>query len=134
MMAAAVVLAMVMLSIDQTYGRSIQKIGWFYAGGADGARALLATIAASIITVAGIVFSITIATLTQASSQFGPRLLRNFMRDTGNQITLGTFVATFIFCVLVLRGIYSEREGGGGGGVGGGWAPRASGTAAGPDA
>jgi uncharacterized membrane protein len=122
MMAAAVVLAMVMLSIDQTYGRSIQKIGWFYAGGADGARALLATIAASIITVAGIVFSITIATLTQASSQFGPRLLRNFMRDTGNQITLGTFVATFIFCVLILRSVQGENAEG--------WVPHASVTAA----
>ena len=49
------------------------------------------------------VFSITIAALTLASSQFGPRLLRNFMRDLGNQLVLGTFVATYLYCLLVLR-------------------------------
>jgi uncharacterized membrane protein len=78
---------------------------WIYTGGAAGARALLSTVAGSVITVAGVVFSITIATLTQASSQFGPRLLRNFVRDTGNQIVLGTFVATFFYCLLILRAV-----------------------------
>jgi uncharacterized membrane protein len=55
------------------------------------------------ITVAGVTFSITIVALTLASQQFGPRLLRNFLRDLGNQITLGTFIATFLYCLLVLR-------------------------------
>ena len=79
--------------------RDFQSI---YSGGPDGARAVLATIAGSMIGVTGIVFSITIVTLTLASSQFGPRLLRNFMRDLGNQIVLGTFIATFVYCLLVL--------------------------------
>lgn len=83
---------------------------FFFIGGAEGARSLLATVASSIITVAGVVFSITIATLTQASSQFGPRLLRNFMRDTGNQVTLGTFVATFLYCLIVLRSIHGASQ------------------------
>jgi uncharacterized membrane protein len=55
-----------------------------------------------------VVFSITMVALTMASAQFGPRLLRNFMRDTGNQVVLGTFVATFLYCVLVLRTIRSS--------------------------
>ena len=55
------------------------------------------------ITVAGVVFSITIVVFQLASSQFGPRLLRNFMRDTGNQVVLGTFIATFLYSLLVLR-------------------------------
>jgi len=55
------------------------------------------------ITVAGVTFSITIASVAYASGQFGPRLLGNFMRDRGNQITLGTFIATFVYCLLVLR-------------------------------
>ncbi|MGQ9572227.1 MAG: DUF2254 domain-containing protein [Dehalococcoidia bacterium] len=76
---------------------------WVYTGGPDGARILLSTIAGSMITVAGVVFSVTILTLSFASSQFGPRLLRNFMRDQGNQIVLGTFLATFIYSILVLR-------------------------------
>ena len=76
-----------------------------WAGGPEGARNVLATIASSTITVAGVVFSITIVTLTLASSQFGPRLLRNFMKDQGTQLVLGVFVATYVYCLLVLRAI-----------------------------
>lgn len=65
-------------------------------------RLLLATLAGSMITVAGVVFSITIVSMTLASSQFGSRVLVNFMRDTGNQIVLGAFVATFFYDVLIL--------------------------------
>jgi uncharacterized membrane protein len=74
-----------------------------YAGGPEGARAVLSTIAGSTITVAGVLFSITVVTLSLASSQFGPRLLRNFMADTTNQVVLGAFVGTFLYCLLVLR-------------------------------
>lgn len=70
---------------------------------ADGARAILSTLAGSMVTLAGVTFSITIVALTVASSQFGPRLLANFMRDTGNQVSLGSFIATFTFSLLVLR-------------------------------
>jgi uncharacterized membrane protein len=81
----------------------LREQGWVYTGGAEGARAVLSVIAGSIITVAGTTFSITIAALSLASAQFGPRLLRNFMRDTGNQVVLGTFTSTFLYCLLVLR-------------------------------
>jgi uncharacterized membrane protein len=82
-----------------------QGLGWIYTGGAEGARTLLSTVAGSMITVAGVVFSITIVALTLASQQFGPRILRNFMRDTGNQFVLGAFVSTYMYCLLVLRTI-----------------------------
>jgi uncharacterized membrane protein len=62
------------------------------------------------ITVAGVTFSITIVALTLASQQFGPRLLRNFLRDLGNQVVLGTFVATFIYCLLVLRTVRGSDD------------------------
>jgi uncharacterized membrane protein len=78
---------------------------WVISGSADAARQLLTSIAASVITVVGIVFSITIVTLTLASTQFGPRMLRNFIRDRGTQLTLGTFVATFVYCVVTLVSI-----------------------------
>lgn len=105
----AIALAFAMLTLDQS-GKSgpIEKLAWIYAGGPDGARTLLSTIAGSMITVAGTAFSITIVALTLASSQFGPRLLRNFMRDTGNQVVLGTFIATFIYCLLVLRTVRGD--------------------------
>ncbi len=71
----------------------------------SGARDMLAIVAGSMITVAGTVFSITIVALTLASTQFSPRILRNFMRDTGNQVVLGAFVGIFAYCIVVLRTI-----------------------------
>jgi uncharacterized membrane protein len=78
---------------------------WVIEGGADAARQILTTLAAAVITVVGVVFSIMIVTLTLASTQFGPRMLRNFIRDRGTQFTLGTFVATFVYATLVLVSI-----------------------------
>jgi uncharacterized membrane protein len=78
---------------------------WMISGSADAARQILTTIAAAVITVVGVVFSIILVTLTLASTQFGPRMLRNFIRDRGTQLTLGTFVATFVYAVLVLASI-----------------------------
>jgi uncharacterized membrane protein len=78
---------------------------WIYGGTADGSRQVLTGLAAAVITVVGLVFSITIVTLTLASTQFGPRMLRNFIRDRITQLTLGTFVATFAYAVLTLISI-----------------------------
>ena len=57
------------------------------------------------ITVASLIFSITMLSLQLASSQFGPRVMGNFMRDRSNQIVLGTFIATFLYCLFVLRSV-----------------------------
>jgi uncharacterized membrane protein len=92
--------------LDQELFRSL---GFVHFNEPEGARSLVSTIASSMITVAGTIFSITLAVLQLTSSQFGSRLLNHFMRDTGNQMVLGTFIATFIFCILVMRAI---REGG----------------------
>jgi uncharacterized membrane protein len=75
---------------------------WLYVSGPSGARLLLSTIASSSITVASVVFSITIVALTTASTQFGPRLLPNFMQQGATQIALGAFIGTFIYALLVL--------------------------------
>jgi uncharacterized membrane protein len=69
----------------------------------EGLRSFLATVASGLITLAALVFSTTLVALTLASSQFGPRLLHNFIRARANQITLGVLVGTFLFCVIVLR-------------------------------
>ncbi|WP_164104665.1 DUF2254 domain-containing protein [Candidatus Laterigemmans baculatus] len=108
---AAILLSFTMVWIDAALPEEIlEEATWVYTGTAEGARTLLATIASSMIGLAGVVFSITIVSLTLASGQFGPRLLRNFMRDTGNQITLGTFLAAFLYCLLVLRKIKGTSD------------------------
>ena len=105
--------AYVMVALDQ-YVENAKMTGWWwiYSGGAAGASTVLSTMAGSIMTVAGIAYSITIAALVLASTQFGPRLLRNFMRDTVNQIVLGAFVGTFLYCILVLRTVRGQPDGG----------------------
>jgi len=84
--------------------------GWVYTGGEAGARALLGTVASSTIGVAGTTFSITVAALSLASAQMGPRLLRNFVRDSGNQYALGIFLGTFAYALVVLRTVRSVDE------------------------
>ncbi|MDQ2753291.1 MAG: DUF2254 domain-containing protein [Bacteroidota bacterium] len=103
MMALAVLLWRGTATLDHVLSFSDKKdIAWLYISDADSMRALLLTIAVAIIGVVGVVFTIIMIPLSIAAAQFGPRLLRNFLRDTGTQVTLGTFNATFIFCMAVL--------------------------------
>lgn len=104
MSAGAAVLSFLMIAADEAWQASKADAIWFvWTGGAEGAREVLSAIASSTIGIAGVTFSILVVALAQASSQFGPRVLRSFMRDSGNQVALGTFIATFLYCVLVLR-------------------------------
>ena len=103
---AALALFAVTVSLDRAaYYGHLAPPTWTISGSADGARQILTALAAAIITVVGVVFSIILVTLTLASTQFGPRMLRNFIRDRGTQLTLGTFVATFVYAILVLVSI-----------------------------
>lgn len=100
----AIGLSFAFVQVDVWLGvETVRSTSWLYAFGPEGARAILSAISGSMVTVAGITFSITMLTLQLASTQFGPRLLRNFMSDRGNQVVLGTFIATFVYCLLVLR-------------------------------
>lgn len=109
---AALVLFGLTFALDRSAFRGALVLpSWVIGGTADAARQVLTTIAAALITVVGVVFSITIVSLTLASTQFGPRMLRNFIRNRGTQVTLGTFVATFFYCILVLVSVGGGAEG-----------------------
>jgi uncharacterized membrane protein len=103
---SSIILAVVTLTLDRII--DFDDWDWMYAGGPEGSRAVLSAIASSMVSVTATSFSITIVAMQLASSTFGPRLLRNFMKDTGNQIVLGVFIGTFIYSLLVLRAIYNE--------------------------
>jgi uncharacterized membrane protein len=106
-MAAAALFA-VTLSIDEAaFHGALRLPSWVISGSPDAARQILSSLAGAIITVVGVVFSIMIVTLILASQQFGPRMLRTFIRDRGAQVTLGTFVATFLYAMLTLISIGS---------------------------
>ena len=103
MAAAAILLALAVPWLDSRMGRDVAaKSGWL-ATTVSAGQTTVSTIAGAAVTVTGVVFSITMVTLSLTSSQFGPRLIRNFMEDVVAQVTLGAFVGTSIYCLLVLR-------------------------------
>jgi uncharacterized membrane protein len=102
----ATLLFLVTRALDaHIYNARLSLPSWVISGSADAARQILTTLAAALITVVGVVFSIILVALTLTSTQFGPRMLRNFIRDRGTQWTLGTFVATFVYSMLDLVAI-----------------------------
>jgi uncharacterized membrane protein len=119
MAGTAILLSVLTTALDKLFFHPDNThLWWLYGGDPEGARTILSVISSSMITVAGVVFSITIVVLSLASSQFGPRLIRNFMNVRTNQAVLGTFVATFIYGILVLSRVDS--------GQGEVWVPRFS--------
>lgn len=102
----AIVLATLVIWLDSAgWGGWIEEVAWLGSGDAEGARALLSTVAGSMITVAGVTFSMTLLAVSHAGAQLGPRTLSNLLRDRGNQFTLGVFTSTFLYCLLVLRAV-----------------------------
>ncbi|MGE5171328.1 MAG: DUF2254 domain-containing protein [Rudaea sp.] len=109
----AVALAITLIEIDARVDQVGILSQWprLFGAGAEGTRGMLVAIGSAMITVAGVVFSITIVALSLASSQYTPRMLRNFMRDRSNQVVLGAFVGIYAYCLVVLRTIRGGAEG-----------------------
>ncbi len=111
MVVSAMLAAIGLVEVDKHF-----RMDWsddyplLFGAGAEGSRGMLSTIAGSMITVAGITFSLTIAALATASAQYTSRVLRNFMRDGRNQFVLGAFLGIFAYCLVVLRTIRSDVE------------------------
>jgi uncharacterized membrane protein len=103
-------IAFALIEFDRRTSTAEAQLPWTFQGGAESARAVLSTIAGSMITVAGTTYSIVIVALVLASTQFAPRVLRGFMRDRKNQVILGFFIATFTYCLLVLRAVRGLQD------------------------
>ncbi|HSF54385.1 MAG TPA: DUF2254 domain-containing protein [Algoriphagus sp.] len=107
----SVLLAIGVVYVDNTV--SISQEGWmrfFIVNSADSARTILSTISGAMIGVAGTVFSVTLVALTLASSQFGPRLIKNFMYVRLNQVVLGSYISTYLYCLIVLIAIKGSDD------------------------
>src|SRR5215510_6736973 len=81
-----------------------------FQGTPDDARTLLFGIAGTMVTVIALLLGLTVVALQLSSTQFSPRLLRNFLRDRPNQIVLSVFVATFAYSAA---GLYTVGVSGG---------------------
>jgi len=105
-MFGSITLALFLLNLDSKTEVSQEGIGKFlFIGSADSARSVLSTISGAMIGVAGTVFSVTLVALTLASNQFGSRLIKNFMYVRLNQVVLGSYISTYIYCLIVLNTI-----------------------------
>lgn len=92
--------ALLFLALDHNLNLSQEP--FMFHGGTAEADTILSTIAGSLITVAGLAFSITIVVLQLVSSQYTPRALRGFLQDRVTQIVAGGFFAIFAYSLLVL--------------------------------
>jgi uncharacterized membrane protein len=106
---AAGALGVVVPELDAALARSV-AVPFLFGGGPEGARSLLSAVISSMISFTALVFSITIVVLQLTSSQFSPRVLRTFLRDRFNQVTLGVFVATFVYAMTVLRSVRGTAQ------------------------
>ena len=113
MVLGAVALAVALIEAESFVNREMLAHDYprLFGAGAEGARGMLSAIAGSMITVAGVVFSITTVTFALAASQYTSRILRTFMSDRGSQAALGVFLGVFAYCLVVLRTIRGGDEG-----------------------
>ncbi|VVS98765.1 DUF2254 domain-containing protein [Erythrobacter sp. EC-HK427] len=104
-------LALAMIAADRSGAAAfLYGLDGFTPAQPKGAADMLTVMAGSMIGVAATVFSITIAAVAYASGNYGPRLLTNFMEDRGNQLSLATFIASFVYALIVLRAVRAEGE------------------------
>jgi len=111
--AASIILSVTLIAAEST-GINHWLAHWprLFGAGSAGASGMLSTIAGAMMTVMGVTFSMTLLTLTLASSQYTSRILRNFMSDRATQVVLGIFAGIFTYCLIVLRTIRGGDEGG----------------------
>ena len=103
-------LALAMVQVEDVFGQRYHgPLAWMVLRDQEGALAVLSVIAGSMATIAGVVFSINLVALTLASNQYGPRLLRSFLRDRVNQIAFGAFTGIFLYSLIVLMAINPDR-------------------------
>lgn len=113
--AGAVALGVGLVELSDVHdARLAERWPRLFGVGAPGTREMLSAIASSMITVAGVVFSVTIVALSLTASTYSPRVLRTFMHDRGTQLVFGVFVGAFAYCLVVLRTIRGDADGEGG--------------------
>lgn len=107
----AIIFASFMIHLDLNLNlKYLDNWPMLFGASAAGSRSLLSSVATSMITVAGVVFSITLVALTLTASQYSSRVLRHFMRNRVTQVVLGIFVAIFAYCLVVLRTIRDNGD------------------------
>src|SRR3954447_424590 len=106
---AGVVLSIVSIAIDRAFDYA--ALPRWLTGGPDAATAILETIAASMVSLAALVLTITMVVVQLAMGQFSPRIVQTFLQDRPSQFAIGLFVATFAHALITLREVQFEGDG-----------------------
>lgn len=107
----SMVFAALLLKIDQQIPNALLDDKWYILHiDPSSVHSTLISIAGTALGVIGVVFSITLVPLTIAASQYGPILIRSFLRDTTTQFVLGTYSSTIGFCVIVLMSFQFDSD------------------------
>ncbi len=106
---AGIVLSLATIAIDRAW--DFELLPQWLTGGPDAAIAVLTTIAASMVSLATLVLTITMVVVQLAMGQFSPRIVQTFLRDKPSQLAIGLFVATFAHAMLALREVSLDDEG-----------------------
>ncbi|MBA3418282.1 MAG: DUF2254 domain-containing protein [Geodermatophilaceae bacterium] len=104
---AGVALSVGTLAVDRS--SDYKLIPNTFTGGPDNAVAILSTIAASMVSLAALVLTITMVVVQLAMGQFSPRIVQTFLQDKPSQIAIGLFVATFAHAMVALREVNAEE-------------------------
>lgn len=93
-------LAGLMFWLDGQVPNEVLNTSHFIVSGSVGElRGYLFAMATTVLTTAGVVFTLLTLPLSTVAAQYGSRLLRIFLGDHTTQLILGMFVATFVYCV-----------------------------------
>lgn len=94
------VLAVAVVAVDKAHGEAGVFPTLYISP--DSARTILGSISGSFITIASLTSSLTIVTLQLLSNQYTPRTVRGFLSSRLSQVVLGSFIAIFLYCLVVL--------------------------------
>ncbi|HVF17535.1 MAG TPA: DUF2254 domain-containing protein [Steroidobacteraceae bacterium] len=106
---AGVALSLVTIAIDRAF--DYELVPEWLSGGPDAAMEILGTVAASMVSLAALVLTITMVVVQLAMGQFSPRIVQRILEDKPSQLAIGIFVGTFAHAILALREV--QTDGGG---------------------
>ena len=106
---AGVGLSVGTIAIDQAF--DYELVPHWLSGGPDAAMEILGTVAASMVSLAALVLTITMVVVQLAMGQFSPRIVQRILEDKPSQLAIGIFVGTFAHAMLALREVQTEGRG-----------------------
>jgi uncharacterized membrane protein len=106
---AGVGLSIGTIAIDKAF--DYELIPHWISGGPDAAMEILGTVAASMVSLAALVLTITMVVVQLAMGQFSPRIVQRILEDKPSQLAIGIFVGTFAHAMLALREVQTEGRG-----------------------